>query len=397
MNFPASPAQGSPSRADVVAYVGLSTLPRVGPRTVRRWIAQAGSPAAAWARLPALAGARSDADLLVAAWRAAEPAALVARAEARGITVLVWDHGAYPPALRSLSDPPPALFVRGRLEHGPAVAIVGSRRATSYGRAVAERLAADLAAAGVTVVSGLARGIDAAAHRGALDGGGCTVAVLGCGVDVVYPREHGALADAIAVRGALVSEFAPGSPPLPGHFPRRNRLISGLALGVVVVEGTDDSGALLTVDYALEQGREVFAVPGSVFSAQSRAPHRLLREGARIVEMAEDVLAELQLGGGTGAATAAQMGDAQTAGAPGSGPAVGRDERAVLDLLDRGPRTLDELVEDGPLPAGRVAAALSLLEIRGLVRRMPGQMVMRVSRLPALADRTRPPHDGGAS
>lgn len=279
------------------------------------------------------------------------------------MAVLTLTDPAYPAALRTISDPPPVLFVRGALDASPAVAIIGSRRATPYGLTAAARLATDLAVAGVTIVSGLARGIDGTAHQAALDGGGQTIAVLGCGADVIYPPEHRTLAGAIAARGALVSEFAPGTPPLREHFPRRNRIISGLALGVVVVEGTEDSGALVTVDYALNQGREVFAVPGSIFSRHSRAPNDLLRQGARVVEGAADVLHELGLPVGPERS-------AQTAG-------LDDREARLLDLLESGPRSRDDLVAASGWVAGEVAALMSMLEIRGLIRTLPGQMVMR--------------------
>ena len=290
------------------------------------------------------------------------------------MAVLALGDPAYPMRLRTIPDPPPVLFVRGALDASPAVAIIGSRRATPYGLAAAARLAADLAMARVTVISGLARGIDGAAHQAALDGGGRTIAVLGCGADVAYPPEHRALAGAIAASGALVSEFAPGTPPLRGHFPRRNRLISGLALGVVVVEGMEDSGALVTVDYALDQGREVFAVPGSIFSRHSRAPHELLRQGARVVESAADVLHELGL-----AAAPERSGQVEGAGAgqPDDHRSGADRETRLLSLLESGPRSRDDIVTVSGWPAGDVAALISMLEIRGLIRTLPGQMVMR--------------------
>jgi DNA processing protein len=376
MNF-RPPPQKPPetvSDAEVAASIGLAMLPGVGPRTIRLWIAQVGSAEAAWRGLPALTRSRATADETVAAWRALRPERVLAQARAQRQTVLACGDPRYPRRLLAIPDPPAALFVRGEIGEGPAVAVVGSRRATAYGRAAGERLAADLALAGVSVVSGLARGIDATAHRAALDAGGRTVAVLGCGLDRIYPREHRRLAEAAVERGALVSEFAPGTPPLPGHFPRRNRLISGLAMGVVVVEGAEDSGTLVTVDYALDQGREVFAVPGSIFSAKSRAPHTLLRQGARLVESAMDVLQELGL-------PEERRPRPERGLYPGSTGLLGADEGAcVLALLDAGPRPLDELVEESALPASRVAALVTVLEVQGLIQTLPGQMVMRTAR-----------------
>src|SRR5881396_3144859 len=199
----------------------------------------------------------------------------------------------YPALLGAI--PPPPLFVRGELvdDDTLALAIVGSRRPTPYGLAVAERLASDLAARGLTIVSGLARGIDAAAHRGALAAGGRTLAVLGCGLDVVYPPENRALARAIETQGALVSQFAPGVPALAGHFPARNRTLAGLALGVVVVEAADRSGALITAGFAGDLGREVFAVPGRITSPTSAGAHRLIQDGAKLVTCWQDIVSEL--------------------------------------------------------------------------------------------------------
>ncbi len=365
---PLSPGSRPSSDAEVAASVGLSLLPGVGPRTIRRWVERAGSAEVVWRSLPAFLESRAAQDEILAAWRSLKPDAVVATARGKGMAVIALRDPSFPSLLRMIPDPPPALFVRGRLDDAPAVAIVGSRRATPYGRAAAEHLAADLALAGIAVVSGLARGIDGAAHRAAIEGGGRTVAVLGCGLDVVYPREHRQLADAVAAHGALASEFAPGTPPLPGHFPRRNRLISGLALGVVVVEGTEDSGALVTVDYALEQGREVFAVPGSIFSRRSRAPHSLLRQGAHVAETVADIQQELGL-----AITAS--GRDESASASRSGGDTG--EARLLETLEGGPASFDELVEATALPAATVVSLVTVLEVRGLVRTLPGQMVMR--------------------
>jgi len=363
---PPAPASGG----EVAAWVGLSRLPGVGPRTIAGWVGRAGSAQAVWQHLPAFIQNRAEAAEILAAWRKVDPAAILEGARSLGLTVLAACDPGFPGLLRAIPDPPPVLYVRGSLDEAASVAVVGSRRATPYGLAVAERLAFDLAQEGVTIVSGLARGIDSAAHKAALDGGGRTVAVLGCGANVTYPPEHRRLAEAVATRGALVSEFPPGTPPLPGHFPRRNRLISGLALGVVVVEGAGDSGALVTVDYALDQGREVFAVPGSIFSPRSAAPHGLLRQGACMVESAGDILTEL----GLGSSVRARPGE--PCGAP--VPTEGAEGSArLLALLEGGPLRLDELAEQASLSAAAAGALVTMLEMRGLVRTLPGQMVMR--------------------
>jgi DNA processing protein len=227
--------------------------------------------------------------------RAAEALTIAGRS---GVGLVVFGGDDYPELLSQIPDPPPALWVRGALDPGLGpVAIVGSRTATPHGLQMGHRLGEDLARAGLCVVSGLARGVDAAAHRGALGAGGRTIAVLGCGIDVTYPPEHESLARDIAASGALISEFAPGTPPLSWHFPRRNRVISGLCHAVVVVEASDRSGSLITARRALEQGRDVMAVPGGVLSGRNRGAHALLRDGARVVEGAQDVLEELKLTG----------------------------------------------------------------------------------------------------
>jgi DNA processing protein len=236
----------------------------------------------------------ADVDDVAAAARS-DAATLLARAPAAGIVPVPWDDERYPPLLRAIVDPPPVLWVRGQMSAiaVPAVAIVGSRAATPYALEVASRLAGELAERGLLVVSGLARGADGAAHRGCLRAGGATVAVLGCGPDVIYPAEHRALSVSICEAGALVSELGPGAPPLQEHFPQRNRLISGISLAVVVIEASDRSGSLITARFALEQGRDVMAVPGSVLGGRNRGSHALLKDGAKVVETADDILEEL--------------------------------------------------------------------------------------------------------
>jgi len=241
----------------------------------------------------------------------------------------------------------------------PSVAIVGARAASPYGLSVAERLAADLTVAGVVVVSGMARGVDSAAHRGALDAAGATVAVLGSGADIIYPPEHAPLADAIAASGVLVSELAPGTPPLPMFFPRRNRIISGLSRAVVVIEAGERSGSLITARLALEQGREVLAVPGNVLSGRNRGAHGLLRDGAKIVESADDILEELGM-------------------APGAPPVPVRETDPVLACLAPGePSDLDAISERTGLSATRLLARLFELELQGAVSRVGGGRFVR--------------------
>ncbi len=298
--------------------------------------------------------------------------AAVARAHELGIQVIEWSSPAYPPAIAAIVDPPPVLWLRGRLEalEPPAVAIVGSRAGSAYALAVAERLGADLASRGIAVVSGLARGVDSAAHRGALSVGGTTIAVFGTGADVVYPSEHKALVKEICDTGAVLSELAPGTGPQPFFFPLRNRIISGLSRAVVVVEASEKSGSLITARSALEQGREVLAVPGNVLNGRNRGGHALLRDGAKIVETADDILEEL------GFAPAAGVGRGASASDSGRGSGAAVDP--VLACLPLGESCdLDAIAERSGLPVARLLPRLFELEMKGLVRRAGGGRFVR--------------------
>jgi len=274
----------------------------------------------------------------------------------------------YPAALAAIHDPPPMLWIRGCADSlgGAMVAVVGSRAASPYALEVARTLGADLARRGVTVVSGMARGVDSAAHEGALGAGGATVAVFGCGVDVIYPREHARLAARIREAGALVSEFPPETPPLPAYFPQRNRIISGLALAVVVVEAAEKSGSLITARFALDQGREVLAVPGNILSGRNSGAHALLRDGERIVETAEDILEEIQIGiRGSGLG----IGDSGFA-ADGSNPGdLASQDPILLHMALAEPYDLDELA--GASGVDRITLLQRLLELErtGAVQR----------------------------
>jgi DNA processing protein len=274
------------------------------------------------------------------------------------------------PALLAAVPSPPALWVRGDLERDDALAIalVGTRRASAYGLAAAERLAFDLAARGVTVVSGLARGIDTAAHRGALAAGGRTIAVLGAGVDVVYPPESAALGREIERRGALVSQFPPGMPPQPWNFPLRNRTLAGLALGVVVVEAPERSGALITAGLAAELGREVFAVPGQITVETSRGSNRLIQDGAKLVRDWCDIVQEL-----SDSWRRAVRSPSEPAGRADE-PAPDSEEGRILTLLtSEQPQHIEDLIARGHSSPARVAAALLALELGGQARQLDGQ------------------------
>jgi len=293
----------------------------------------------------------------------------IARAAASGIRAIAWTDPAYPAALTAIADPPLVLWLRGdpAALRAPSVAVVGSRAASPHGLAVATQLASDLAACDLVVVSGLARGIDSAAHRGALDGGGATVAVLGSAVDVVYPAEHKALAKEIEKKGAVVSELVPGTPPLAMFFPRRNRIISGLSRALVVVEANEKSGSLITARCALDQGRDVLAVPGNVLSGRNRGAHGLLRDGARIVESADDILDEL---GMAGRDVAARRSRARAA-----------NHDPVLACLTPGEACdLDAISERSGLKTPRLLPRLFDLELQGLVQRLGGGRFVRIDR-----------------
>ncbi|HVO90202.1 MAG TPA: DNA-processing protein DprA [Casimicrobiaceae bacterium] len=287
-----------------------------------------------------------------------------------GNRLLAWGDPDYPRALLEVSEMPPVLFHVGRADilNRPALAIVGSRNATPQGNDTATEFASALASAGLTIVSGLALGIDAAAHRGALTHDASTIAVVGTGLDRVYPARHRELAHAIAEKGALLSEFLPGTPPRRENFPRRNRLLSALAKGVLVVEATLSSGSLITARLAGEQGREVFAIPGSIHSPFSKGCHKLIREGAKLVEKAEDVLVELGMATVTPSAAKGKR--------KASRPLEG-DAARVLDALGNDVIDLETLVTRTQLPAATVVACLTTLEIESRVGAMPGGLWQR--------------------
>jgi len=286
-----------------------------------------------------------------------------------GHDLVAWGDPDYPASLLEIGDPPPVFYCLGRREllARPAFAIVGSRNATPQGCADAEAFGAAMSAAGLTIVSGLALGIDAAAHRGGLTGVGSSIAVIGTGPDRVYPARNRALAHDLAAKGLVISEFAVGTPPLKQNFPRRNRLVSGLARGVLVVEATLSSGSLITARLAAEQGREVFAMPGSIHSPFSKGGHRLIREGAKLVEIAQDILDELGM-----AAAAAPSADPVVRAEP--DPAM----RAVLRALGHDPADVATLAARVRLPIAVIVAALTSLELDGRVASLPGGIWQRV-------------------
>lgn len=351
-------------------FLGWQMLIPGQSKRVWHLVERFGSPVEAWKstekQLVEVGGFTADgARELILRRRGINTEAEMALLEKKGVNFVHHGEPDYPEALENIFDPPPGLFIRGTIFYNgsPAVAIVGSRKATSYGLTVAEKLAGDLARAGITVVSGMARGIDTAAHKGVLSAGGRTVAVLGCGVDVPYPRENSRVMEEIALSGAVVSEFPLKTIPQPWHFPVRNRIISGLSGGVVIVEAAEKSGALITADFALDQGREVLAVPGNITSYLSRGPNRLIRQGACPVQDAGDILEELGL-------------DRLFRVEEPSVPKVklSPEEDVVKKLLSVEPGTLDQLVDSSGLPAQKVLVALTFLEMKGLARQLPGKL-----------------------
>ena len=366
------------------AWLTLRAIDHVGPAMLAKLAGACGSPDAVLRASAAELRERGCSLTLaeaivrgVASRTAAQIEQEIEQIRQNKITVLSCLDGAYPDRLKQIADPPPLLYVAGSLtfNDAPAVAIVGSRRSTPQGRAVTEQLSRALAEAGFTIVSGLARGIDAAAHRGALAAGGRTIAVLGCGIDQTYPPEHDPLRKQIEAQGAVLSELALGAPPHSYHFPRRNRIISGLSLGVVVTEAALDSGSLITARLAGEQGREVFALPGSVRAETSRGPHRLIKDGAKLVETAQDVIEELlpQLD----EQMRPRLDARQNISAKPVSP-LSEDEARVIVALSADPVHIDDLALRIQLEPASVSAALVSLEMKGLVQQLPGQFILRL-------------------
>ncbi|MGE5707336.1 MAG: DNA-processing protein DprA [Bacteroidota bacterium] len=348
-------------------WLAFHRLPGVGSQRLRSLQEHFGSLEAAWnapaSALRAIKGFGPDlAAGIVEGRKRLEPGTLLEGLERAGVWALTLLDAPYPSALRALPDPPAILYGRGTIPPlARAIAVVGTRNATEYGLRVAREISSNLARSGVLVISGLAAGIDAAAHRGALEAGS-TLAVLGCGPDRVYPRENRVLYGRILEAGALLSEYPPGTPPEPGHFPARNRIVAGLAAAVVVVEAGKKSGALITADLGLEMGKEVCAVPGPIDSPQSMGTNRLLAQGARLVSSAEDVLSE--------------FGWTPT---PKAIPPLPPEEQRIFGALDGTPRHLDELARALGMDPAVVISAMVVLELKSLAVRLPGQRYMRRS------------------
>ncbi|MDH4320613.1 MAG: DNA-processing protein DprA [Desulfobulbaceae bacterium] len=361
-----------------IDWLRLSLTPGLGAAGCRRLVEHFGTPgrvlAAPPAELARVGGIRKTSLNGIGApeiARAAETA--LQRTHNAGQTLLCWDDPGYPEQLRTIHDPPVLLYLKGApaVLNNSGIAVVGARAASTYGLQMAGRFARDLALRGLTIISGLALGIDSNAHAGALAAAGKTVAVLGCGLDIVYPARNRKLFEEIAATGALVSEYPPGTPPDSFRFPARNRIISGLALGVLVVEAAKHSGSLITAQLALEQGREVFAMPGRIDSGKSEGTHRLLQDGAKLVHSVDDILAELQ------AFTAAAPTNAQQT-TPAAGLAdLDQASQALLATLDVYPKNIDDLIVATGLAARVVNEKLVLLELADLIEVLPGKLYQR--------------------
>ncbi len=353
-------------------WVGFNLIKGIGAVRMQALIQYFGALEDAWKAAPAdLAAAGMSLKLIERIVQARTQVDLDkawAKIEAQGIKILTWEDEAYPQRLKEIEQPPPVLYIRG--EYLPddlfAVAIVGTRRVTPYGRQITEELASYLAGNGITVVSGLARGVDAIAHQAALKAGGRTIGVLGSGVDTIYPPEHRQLAERMAESGAVISDYAPGTPPEASNFPPRNRIISGLSLAVVVIEAGETSGALITAEFAAEQGREVFAVPGSILAPQSKGTNKLIQRGALPLLSINDLMQALDL---------TRMGEHKAAR-----KVIPADETEarLMNVLGPQPLHVDEIRSQTELPIEKVSATLALMELKGMVRQVGGMNYVAV-------------------
>lgn len=353
-------------------WIGFNLIKGIGAVRMQNLVAYFGDLESAWnADLASLMEAGLGAKLaerVVGAGRQMDLDQIWAKIEAQGINILTWADEEYPARLREIDQPPPVLYIRGEYLQDDlfAVAIVGTRKVTPYGRQVTEELASFLAANGITVVSGLARGVDAIAHQTALKVGGRTMAILGSGVDRIYPPEHRGLAEQMMERGAVISDYAVGTPPDASNFPPRNRIISGLSLAVVVVEAAETSGALITAEFAAEQGREVFAIPGNIYAPQSKGVNRLIQKGAQPLLTPEDLMQALDL---------TRVGEQKSARKilP-----ADETEARVLDVLSGEPLHVDEIRNLAGLPIEKISATLALMELKGMVRQVGGMNYVSV-------------------
>jgi DNA processing protein len=357
--------------SDLRPWFALKRAPGVGNLMFRRLVERFGSPESVFAADDAeLQSVKGVTPRQIAALRRCHVSDAIEREletiHGKGYTVVTLTDPRYPPLLRQIADPPPFLYVYGKLPAtGLNIAVVGSRNATAYGLSTTRRLCMDLVRHGVNIVSGMARGVDTAAHAGAIAGGGCTVSVMGTGLNRIYPLENKRLFHKIAENGAVVTEFSLDTGPDAHHFPARNRIISGMSHGTVVVEATGRSGSLITARLAAEQNREVFAVPGNIHSFKSVGTHGLIKEGAKLVARASDILEEFQN-------NAMEFQEVERPPAP-DYPSLTGDEAVVIDRLEVDPQHIDDLARKLPFPAGRLSGLLLQLELKGLAAQSPGK------------------------
>jgi DNA processing protein len=359
-----------------LSWIGLNSIPGVGRTTFRKLVSRFCSPERALSASEEelkKTGGLSDAlvnEVRTYPWREHAEKEL-AKARAAGVTIVTLDDADYPGQLKNSPDPPLYLYVKGELlpEDAKAVAIVGTRKPTHYGLTMTHRIAYELASAGLTIVSGMARGIDTQSHRGALAAKGRTIAVLGCGIDVAYPPENKGLLEQIGRpgNGAVVAENPFGTKPEAGYFPARNRIISGLAQGTVIIEAAEDSGSLITAEYTLKQGRQLFALPGNIGSPNSRGPNSLIKEGARLVDSAEDILKALKL-------TVVRK---KTRGPEPPRIPLTKEEEAVFRCITNEPKHIDLIMTEAGATAGKISGTLITLELKGLARQLPGKFFVR--------------------
>ena len=354
-------------------WIAFSRIPRIGRASFAKLERHFGSLKDAWSAGTSDLGAagldQKAAQLIATRRPAIDPYAEIRRLSEAGVTAITWHDDNYPPRLKEIYDLPPVIYIHGEMvpEDERSVAVVGTRKPTAYGREAAYRLTFDIARSGVVIVSGMALGIDAIAHRAALEAGQRTIAVLGSGLDVIYPREHDKLAAEILRNGALISEHPLGVRPNPQNFPRRNRIMAGMTLGTVVAEAPEGSGALITASHALEQDREVFAVPGNIFSPASRGTNRLIRQsGAKLVSDYTDVLEELNL------SSVGQQLEMAALFPQDEG------EAQVLHHVTFDPIHIDEIIRESQLPISTVSSALTMMELRGLVKQAGGMNYIRL-------------------
>lgn len=358
------------SNDPVLFWIGLSSIPGVGRATFRKLAQHFGSPEkalAAPARELQAAGGLSDTavrEITTCSWRGYAGRELM-KARNAGVTILTADDPDYPAGLGNCPDPPLFLYIKGTLEQDDGIAVVGTRKPSHYGLTLTHRIAYQLAETGFTIVSGLARGIDTQAHKGALTAKGRTIAVLACGIDIVYPPENKGLLEQIIRNGAVVTENPFGTKPESGYFPGRNRIISGLSRGTVIIEATEDSGSLITARYAREQGRKLFAIPGNIGSPTSKGTNSLIKEGAVLVENAEDIVHGL----------GDEMGAAQNAEPP--LPLLTGEEEMIFSRVAGEPKHIDVIMNESGTTAGTVNAFLLSLELKGLVKQLPGKYYVR--------------------